>query len=50
MPNRPIICIDMKSFDASCTAMLEGLDILKDPIAVVGNFSQPGRWCKLRLQ
>lgn len=42
MPNRPIICIDMKSFYASCIAMLEGLDILKDPIAVVGNFSQPG--------
>lgn len=35
MPNRPIICIDMKSFYASCIAMLEGLDILKDPIAVV---------------
>lgn len=42
MPNRPIICIDMKSFYASCIAMLEGLDILNDPIAVVGNFNQPG--------
>lgn len=42
MPDKPIICIDMKSFYASCIAMLEGLDILKDPIAVVGNFSQPG--------
>ncbi|WP_342544812.1 UV damage repair protein UvrX [Lysinibacillus sp. FSL W7-1291] len=42
MPDRPIICIDMKSFYASCIAMLEGLDILKDPIAVVGNFNQPG--------
>lgn len=42
MPDKPIICIDMKSFYASCIAMLEGLDILKDPIAVVGNFNQPG--------
>ncbi|MGE7020397.1 DNA polymerase thumb domain-containing protein [Solibacillus cecembensis] len=42
MPNRPIICIDMKSFYASCIAMLEGLDIMKDPIAVIGNFDQPG--------
>ena len=23
-------------------AMLEGLDILKEPIAVIGNFEQPG--------
>lgn len=42
MPNRNIMCIDMKSFYASCIAMLEGLDILKDPIAVIGNFNQPG--------
>lgn len=42
MPNRHIMCIDMKSFYASCIAMLEGLDIMKDPIAVIGSFNQPG--------
>lgn len=42
LPNRPIICIDMKSFYASCIAMLEGLDVTKVPIAIVGNFKQPG--------
>mgnify|MGYP002409926096 FL=1 len=35
MPNRPIICIDMKCFYASIVAMLHGL-------AVVANFDQPG--------
>ncbi|KYG92051.1 UV damage repair protein UvrX [[Bacillus] sp. KCTC 13219] len=42
MPHRPIICIDMKSFYASCMAMLHGLDIMTMPIAVVANFNQPG--------
>lgn len=42
MPNRDIICIDMKCFYCSVIAMLEGLDVLKEPIAVVGNFQQPG--------
>ncbi|MFJ7661935.1 DNA polymerase thumb domain-containing protein [Lysinibacillus sp. NPDC097162] len=42
MPNRPIMCIDMKCFYASCVAMLHGLDILKTPVAVVANFDQPG--------
>lgn len=42
MPNRNIMCIDMKSFYASAIAMLEGLDIFKDPIAVIGSFNQPG--------
>lgn len=42
MPHRPILCIDMKSFYASCIAMLEGLDVTKVPIAIVGNFNQPG--------
>ncbi|WP_456956551.1 Y-family DNA polymerase [Lysinibacillus sp. TE18511] len=32
----------MKCFYASCIAMLEGLDVLKDAIAVIGNFEQPG--------
>lgn len=41
-PNRSIICIDMKSFYASCIAMLEGIDVMKVPIAVIANFEQPG--------
>ena len=42
LPNRDIICIDMKSFYASCIAMLEGLDVMQVPIAVIANFEQPG--------
>ncbi|MCT6922836.1 UV damage repair protein UvrX [Metasolibacillus sp.] len=42
MPQRPIICIDAKSFYASCMAMLHGLDIMSTPIAVVANLKQSG--------
>lgn len=42
IPERSIICIDMKCFYASCIAMLEGLDIMQVPIAVIANFEQPG--------
>lgn len=42
MPVRDIMCIDMKSFYCSVVAMLEGLDVLKEPIAVVGSLQQPG--------
>ena len=42
LPNRSIMCIDMKCFYASCIAMLEGLDVMKVPIAVIANFKQPG--------
>lgn len=41
-PERSIICIDMKCFYASCVAMLEGMDVMKVPIAVIANFEQPG--------
>jgi len=41
-PNRSIMCIDMRCFFASCMAMLENLDPLEVPIAVVGNFEQKG--------
>ncbi|MGE7997647.1 hypothetical protein ACQKOF_02995 [Lysinibacillus sp. NPDC093190] len=34
--------MDMKCFYASCMAMLAGLDVLQNPIAVIGNFEQPG--------
>lgn len=42
LPNRSIICIDMRCFYASCMAMLHNLDPMKVPIAVVGNFEQKG--------
>ncbi|NLY78646.1 MAG: UV damage repair protein UvrX, partial [Lysinibacillus sp.] len=42
LPNRSIICIDMRCFYASCMAMLHNLDPMKEPIAVVGNFEQKG--------
>ncbi|RHW40197.1 UV damage repair protein UvrX [Lysinibacillus yapensis] len=41
-PNHSIICIDMRCFYASCMAMLENLDPMEVPIAVVGNFEQKG--------
>lgn len=41
-PNRSIICIDMRCFFASCMGLLENLDPLEVPIAVVGNFQQKG--------
>ncbi|KOS68361.1 UV damage repair protein UvrX [Lysinibacillus contaminans] len=42
MPNKSIFCIDMKSFYASCMATLHGLDVMTTPIAIIGNFEQPG--------
>ena len=41
-PQRSIICIDMRSFYASCIASIENLDVMEVPIAVVGNFKQKG--------
>lgn len=41
-PNKQIVCLDMKCFYASCMALLEGLDVMEEPIAVIGNFDQPG--------
>lgn len=41
-PQRSIICIDMRSFYASCIASIENLDVMEVPIAVVGNFQQKG--------
>ncbi|MEK4282993.1 Y-family DNA polymerase [Ureibacillus sp. FSL K6-0165] len=42
LPNRSIICIDMRCFYASCMAMLHNLNPMEVPIAVVGNFEQKG--------
>lgn len=42
LPNKPIACIDLVSFYASCIAVLHNLDPRKVPIAVVGNLNRPG--------
>lgn len=42
LPRHKILCIDMKSFYASCSAVMQGLDPLQCHLAVVGNLSQPG--------
>lgn len=42
LPAQQIACIDIRSFYASCAALLEGLDVMRDAIAVVGNLQQKG--------
>ena len=42
LPDRKIVCIDMRSFYASCAAVVEGLDITKTPIAIIGNKQRKG--------
>ncbi|MRX74278.1 UV damage repair protein UvrX [Bacillus lacus] len=42
LPKKKILCIDMKSFYASCAAVLMGLDPLNCYIAVVGNTERQG--------
>ncbi|WP_192797535.1 Y-family DNA polymerase [Psychrobacillus glaciei] len=42
LENRKIICIDMRSFFASCAAADAGLDVMTEPIAVIGNLEQKG--------
>lgn len=42
MPDRKIVCLDMRSFYASCAAADAGLDVMETPIAVVGNLQQKG--------
>ncbi|VEF47878.1 UV-damage repair protein UvrX [Bacillus freudenreichii] len=42
LPNADILCIDMKSFYASCAAVMNGLDPLECHLAVVGNLQQSG--------
>lgn len=41
-PNQRVICIDIRSFYASCIASLYGLKVMEVPIAVVANFEQKG--------
>lgn len=42
MPQNQILCIDMKSFYASCSAVMLGLDPLDCYLAVVGNTDRTG--------
>jgi DNA polymerase V len=42
MPRHQILCVDMKSFYASCAAVMEGLDPLESYIAVVGDKDRQG--------
>lgn len=41
-PNRPIMCVDMRSFYASCSAVMLGLDPMTCYLAVVGNTERLG--------
>lgn len=42
LPKRDILCIDMKSFYASCAALMKGLDPLTSYVAVVADPSRKG--------
>ncbi|PPA71329.1 DNA polymerase thumb domain-containing protein [Jeotgalibacillus proteolyticus] len=42
MPKRQILCVDMRSFYASCTAVEKGQDPLTSRIAIVGDENQKG--------
>jgi DNA polymerase V len=42
LPHNQIMCVDMKSFYASCSAVMEGLDPLDCYIAVCGNLDRQG--------
>ncbi|MEH7414801.1 UV damage repair protein UvrX [Neobacillus drentensis] len=42
MPKNKILCVDMKSFYASCSAVMEGLDPLNCYLAVVGEKKRQG--------
>ncbi|WP_203248783.1 Y-family DNA polymerase [Sporosarcina beigongshangi] len=42
LPDRKIVCLDMRSFYASCAAVIEGLDVTKTSIAVIGNKERKG--------
>ncbi len=42
LPEREIVCLDMRSFYASCAAVIEGLDIMDTPIAIIGDKERKG--------
>ena len=41
-PNRSILCVDMKSFYSSCSAVMLGLNPMTCYLAVVGNKDRQG--------
>ncbi|MCY9268349.1 UV damage repair protein UvrX, partial [Bacillus licheniformis] len=41
-PSRSVLCVDMRSFYASCAAVLLGLDPMTCFLAVVGNTERQG--------
>ncbi|MFC0523048.1 UV damage repair protein UvrX [Pontibacillus salicampi] len=41
-PDRKILCVDMKSFYASCAAIAKGLDPMTSHVAVVADLKRPG--------
>ena len=42
MPEQKIVCLDMRSFYASCAAAIEGLDVMDTPIAIIGDKKRKG--------
>lgn len=42
LPHQTILCVDMKSFYASCSAVIEGLDPLECYLAVIGDKEREG--------
>lgn len=42
LPHNKILCVDMKSFYASCSAVMEGLDPLDCYVAICGNKERQG--------
>jgi len=42
LPERDMVCLDMRSFYASCAAVMEGLDVMETPIAIIGNKKRKG--------
>lgn len=42
LPQNKILCVDMKIFYASCSAVMEGLDPLNCYLAVAANLDRPG--------
>ena len=42
LPDRHILCLDMRSFYASCAAAIEGVDVMDTPIAIIGNKERKG--------
>ncbi|HEX5564882.1 MAG TPA: UV damage repair protein UvrX, partial [Sporosarcina sp.] len=42
LPDRKVVCLDMRSFYASCAAAIEGIDVMDTPIAIIGNKERKG--------